>query len=291
MTEASSQWLTVTFYRFVSLSDSDCQALQSQLRNQCQQGDITGTILLAAEGINATLCGQPAPLRELMAQLQADKRFAGMPVKESWSAARSLSRLKVRIKPEIIRMQQPDIDPAGQAGEYVEPADWNALISRKDVVLIDTRNDYEVAVGRFKGAIDPGTKHFSELPQWLAGQPTLKTRPAVAMYCTGGIRCEKSTALLRARGFDRVYHLKGGILKYLETVDPQDSLWQGECFVFDDRVALNHQLAEGEHELCAGCGHPLSERHKRSERFVAGHCCDYCFERNGMPAGEQSTQR
>lgn len=270
-------WLTASFYRFVSLDD--CPALRDRLQQQCEQRAITGTILLAREGINATICGDAASVREFIAQLDNDPRLQGMEIKESTSDQRTLARLKVKIKPEIITMNQPDLNPAAGAGEYVDPEQWNALISDPDVVVIDTRNDYEVAIGQFAGARNPGTANFSDLPAWLDKQDDLRSKPAVAMYCTGGIRCEKSTALLRKRGFERVYHLRGGILNYLAQIKRQDSLWQGECFVFDERVSVDHELKPGRYEPCGACGHPIDENDRQSGAFVQNMSCPYCLDK------------
>jgi UPF0176 protein len=210
--------------------------------------------------------------------LRADPRLAALEHKESPVERTPFHRMKVRLKREIVTLGVPGLDPASNAGTYVDPADWNALIADPEVVLIDTRNDYEVAIGSFAGAIDPGTRSFTELPAWLDAHPELQGRK-VAMYCTGGIRCEKSTALLRSRGFDAVYHLKGGILKYLETVPEEESRWRGECFVFDERVSVGHGLAQGPHTLCRGCRHPLSPEDRASPLYQEGISCRHCHER------------
>jgi UPF0176 protein len=266
--------MAATFYRFADIKD--CDALALTIRRACQANQITGTVLIAPEGINGTVCGLPDNVLILLRTLRADKRFEQLEHKESFCAERPLQRLKVKIKPEIITMRAPEVDAANNAGQYVEPAHWNELISRPDIVLIDTRNRYEVAIGSFRGAINPKTEHFSELTKWVDQQDSLKDKPPVAMYCTGGIRCEKSTALLKSRGFDEVYHLHGGILKYLEDVPEDDSLFDGECFVFDERVSVDHNLQRGRYDMCRACGHPVSEQDKQSDAFTKGVCCPHC---------------
>ncbi|MCB2000862.1 MAG: rhodanese-related sulfurtransferase, partial [Rhodoferax sp.] len=245
-----------------------------------------GTLLLAAEGINGTIAGLPQGVRAVLQWLRSDARMADLEHKESWADTPPFHRMKVRLKAEIVTMHVPGLRPAAMAGRYVPPQAWNALIRQPDVVVVDTRNDYEVAVGSFDGAVDPGTRSFSELPQWVEQQSRpgglLAERdgkkPRVAMFCTGGIRCEKSTALLRMRGFDEVYHLQGGILKYLETVKPEDSLWQGQCFVFDERVSVGHGLAQGELQLCRSCRRPLDADAMASPLFEEGVSCPHCHD-------------
>ena len=221
-------------------------------------------------------------MRAVLAHLRSDARLAQLVHKESWSAKPPFLRMKVRLKKEIVTLRVPELDPNKTVGQYVKPQDWNALLSDPDVVLIDTRNDYEVAIGTFKGAINPDIKTFTELPVWLDAQPGLSGEAAkkrkVAMFCTGGIRCEKSTALMKMRGFDEVYHLEGGILKYLEEVPPEESVWEGECFVFDERVSVGHGLKPGPYELCRSCRWPLSEADKASPDYVKGVSCSHCVD-------------
>lgn len=266
--------MAAAFYRFVTIDD--CEALAATVRRSCQANKITGTVLIAPEGINGTVCGEPGNVRSMLATLRTDQRFANLEHKESFSEKQPLKRLKVKVKPEIITMRTPEVDAANNAGQHVEPQHWNELISRPDIVLVDTRNDYEVSIGTFRGAINPRTKHFSDLTEWVDQQDELREKPPVAMFCTGGIRCEKSTALLKARGFDEVYHLHGGILKYLETVPESDSLFDGECFVFDERVSVTHELKPGSYDMCRGCGHPVSDDDKQSTAFVPGVACPHC---------------
>ena len=242
-----SEFLIAAFYKFVNLPDF--AAKRAPLLACCVEHQVKGTILLASEGINSTLGGPAEGVHAVMAYLRRDCRLADLQHKEAWSSKAPFHRMKVRLKREIVTLGMPDINPAGLAGTYVQPQDWNALIRDPQVVLIDTRNDYEVRLGSFAGAINPDIQRFSMLPEWVQQTPALRAtagkKPKVAMFCTGGIRCEKSTALLRAQGYDEVYHLEGGILKYLETVPPAQSLWQGQCFVFDERVSVGHALVPG----------------------------------------------
>ena len=273
-----AEFLTAAFYKFVELGDF--AQLRAPLLAFCQAHEVRGTILLAQEGINSTVAGPEAGVRALLQRLRSDARLSDLQHKESWSAKPPFHRMKVRLKREIVTMGVPGVDPTRLVGSYVSPADWNALLQDPDLVLLDTRNDYEVALGTFEGAINPGIRTLSELPQWLAQAPQLQAqggaRPRVAMFCTGGIRCEKSTALLRERGFDEVYHLEGGILKYLETVVPEQSRWRGECFVFDERVSVGQALLPGGRELCRACRMPLSDGDQGSALYEAGVSCPKC---------------
>jgi len=266
--------LTAAFYKFVALSDF--AALKAPLLACCLQHQIKGTILLAAEGINGTIAGAPADVRAVLAQLRSDARLADLVHKEALGDKPPFYRMKVRLKREIVTLGVPGVNPALMVGTYVKPADWNHLLDDPDLVVIDVRNDYEVAIGSFKGAINPQTKSFSEFPDWVKNEPRLQGKPKVAMFCTGGIRCEKSTSYLRAQGFPEVYHLEGGILKYLETVPDTESRWQGECFVFDERVAVGHGLQPGQHEFCRACRHPISQTDKASEQYSTGISCPHC---------------
>ena len=246
-------------YRFTAFDDPD--ALRAPLLAACEEAGVKGTLLLAREGINATLAGTPHALKAVLDTIRALPGCAGLDVKFSDAPAMPFGRIKVRVKREIVTMGEPDIDPALSAGHYVDPQDWNALIADPDTVLIDIRNEFEVAIGTFAGAVDPQTTNFCKFPAWFRAHrgELLAGRKRVAMFCTGGIRCEKSTSLLRREGVDEVYHLKGGILKYLEDVPTQQSLWQGECFIFDDRVSLGHGLTLGTHTRCRPCGRPLPQ--------------------------------
>jgi UPF0176 protein len=271
-------FLTAAFYKFVCLPDF--AQLQAPLLALCQSHGVKGTILLASEGINSTVAGPASGVHAVLDWLRSDPRLVDLAHKEAWSDKPPFHRMKVRLKREIVTMGVPGVSPTKGAGTYVKPADWNQLLRDPELVLVDTRNDYEVNIGTFSGAIDPRIKTFAELPQWLEQAPQMRStdgkKPKVAMFCTGGIRCEKSTALLRDRGFDEVYHLDGGILKYLETVAPQDSLWQGECFVFDERVSVGHALVPGQHFLCRACRMPLGDGAVDSPLFEAGVSCPRC---------------
>ena len=275
---ASARYLTAALYTFVDLPDF--AALREPLMAVCEAHQVKGTLLLAREGINGTIAGPEAGVRAVLAHLHADPRLSALTPKESWSHKPPFLRMKVRLKKEIVTLGVPELDPNRTVGRYVKPQDWNALLADPDVLVIDTRNDYEVAIGTFKGAINPDIKTFTELPAWLDAQPALQDgkKPKVAMFCTGGIRCEKSTALMKMRGFDEVYHLEGGILKYLEEVPPEQSTWEGECFVFDERVSVGHGLRPGPHELCRSCRWPLGEAEKASPLYVKGVSCPHCHD-------------
>jgi UPF0176 protein len=242
----------------------------------CRRQGIKGTLLLAQEGINGTIAGTPAAIDAILETLRALPGCADLEVKRSTAQTMPFHRLKVRAKREIVTMNRPDIDPLA-AGHYVAPQDWNALITAPGTVTIDTRNDYEVAIGSFAGAVDPATPSFSDFPAWFeANREAIAAAPAVAMFCTGGIRCEKATALLKSEGIENVHHLQGGILKYLETVPPEQSLWHGECFVFDERVAVGHALTPGTHSLCRACRRPIGPADRASPLYEEGVSCPAC---------------
>lgn len=279
-----TRFLTAALYKFVALPDF--ADLRDPLLSVCIDQQVKGTLLLAREGINGTIAGGVEGVQAVLAWLRADARLADLEHKESWATEPPFHRMKVRLKAEIVTMHVAGVDPTRMAGSHVKAQDWNALISEPDVVLIDARNDYEVAIGSFCGALDPKTRSFSDLPAWISeqsrpGRPlhaTAGRRPRVAMFCTGGIRCEKSTAYLRMQGFDEVFHLQGGILKYLETTPPEQSLWQGECFVFDERVSVGHGLAPGHFELCRSCRRPLGDAERASPKYEKGISCPQCFD-------------
>jgi len=267
-------------YKFTPFPD--CAALRGPLQAVCDANEVKGTLLLAPEGINGTIAGPPEGIAQALAHIRALPGCADLEVKDSSATEPPFYRMKVRLKREIVTMGQPDIDPLTDVGHYVAPADWNALISQPDTILIDTRNDYEVAIGAFEGAIDPKTRTFREFPDWFRSHRDAllaegKT-PKIAMYCTGGIRCEKATAFVKAEGLDEVYHLQGGILKYLETVPQEDSLWRGECFVFDQRVSVVHGLEQGVHTLCHACRLPVSPADRAHPAYVEGISCPACIE-------------
>ena len=274
----SPHYLTAAFYKFVDLPDY--AERKPALLAFCEAHNVKGLILLANEGINSTIAGAPDDVHAVLAHLRADPLLADLQHKESFSDKAPFYRMKVRLKKEIVTMQVDGISPTHMAGTYVKPEDWNALISDPDVVVVDTRNDYEVEIGSFSGAINPHIKTFAELPDWVQQSDRLQIqggkKPKVAMFCTGGIRCEKSTAYLRAQGYDEVFHLEGGILKYLETIALENSLWQGECFVFDERVSVGHGLVPGHHGLCRACRQPLEDGAAESPLYEAGVSCPRC---------------
>lgn len=271
-----SDYLVAALYHFTRLDNFE--ELQAPLLQVCQDNDVKGTLLLAAEGINGTIAGPDAGIKTVLDYIRKDDRLAGLEHKESRAPEMPFLRMKVRLKKEIVTMGVEGIDPNLTVGTYVDPKDWNALISDPDVVVVDTRNDYEVAIGTFKNAVDPKTKSFREFPDWAKRNHNLLSKPKVAMFCTGGIRCEKSTAYMKEQGYDEVYHLKGGILKYLEEMPEEESLWEGECFVFDSRVSVGHGLKPGPYDMCHACRMPISEEDKASEQFEAGVSCPHCFD-------------
>ena len=274
MATTGQRWVIRAFYGFAPLPHF--AELREPLLTLCRAHDLRGTILLAAEGINGTVAGQPDGLDHLFARLRVEPGFEALTYKESFAASSPFHRLKVRLKAEIVGMGDPQIDPTAMVGTYVEPQDWNALIEDPEVLVIDTRNDYEVRIGSFVGALDPGLTSFREFPQWVKEHLDPAKHRRVAMFCTGGIRCEKATSLLLKEGFDDVFHLKGGILDYLAKVDASDSAWRGECFVFDDRVALDHALEPGTHALCFGCKEPVSPGGRAEPEYEYGVCCARC---------------
>ena len=243
--------LIASFYKFVHLADY--RTLQGPLRKHCRDAGLRGTILLAEEGINATIAGRRGAVEHVMDILRRDPRLADLEIKTSFHDEIPFQRMKVRLKREIVALKVPGLDPNEKVGAYVDAGDWNKLIRQDDVTVIDARNDYEVQMGSFRGALNPGTESFNELPQFLSQRLDPETHTRIAMFCTGGIRCEKATAYLLEQGFSEVYHLRGGILRYLERVDPAESLWQGECFVFDERVTVNHNLKKGRITICDDC--------------------------------------
>jgi len=264
-------------YHFTRFDDP--AALRGPLLSLCEEVGIKGTLLLAKEGINGTIAGSENALAQVLGAIRALPGCADLEVKFSYAAAMPFNRMKVRLKREIVTMGEPDIDPRLSVGHYVDAHDWNALISDPDTVVIDTRNDYEVACGTFAGAVDPATASFREFPEWFRAHrgELLDGKKKVAMFCTGGIRCEKSTSFLRAEGIEEVYHLKGGILKYLEDVPEAESRWQGECFVFDERVTVRHGLEQGGYALCRACRRPLSESDIAAPAYAEGISCPHCI--------------
>ncbi len=268
--------VVAALYKFVALDDF--VAMREPLLSFCIDHNIKGSLLLAREGINGTIAGARADIDAVLDYLRADPRLADLDHKESLDDSQPFLRMKVKLKREIVTLGVEGIDPAKQVGQYVEPKAWNALISDPEVLLIDTRNDYEVRIGTFRGAINPSTETFREFPSYTEQLDRNRYRK-VAMFCTGGIRCEKASALMLQQGFEEVYHLKGGILKYLEEVPEEESLWEGECFVFDNRVAVNHKLEKGSYTLCYGCGEPVSEAERQQPTYEEGVSCPYCHDK------------
>ena len=273
-------YLTTAMYHFVSLPEFE--ALREPLLQFCLSHDIKGTILLADEGINGTLASSEKSILELLQFLKNDPIFEGnfknLGHKESWSNKHPFYRMKVKLKKEIVTLGVPGVSPIKMVGKYVKPKDWNTIISDPEVVLIDVRNDYEYAIGTFKNAINPKTTTFREFPEYVQTYYNPKKHKKVAIFCTGGIRCEKASSFMISEGFDEVYHLEGGILKYLEEVPTEESLWQGECFVFDQRVAIKHGLEVGDYDQCYACRYPLSQENINSEKYIHGISCPNCFD-------------
>jgi UPF0176 protein len=252
--------------------------LRERLLNVCLAADTRGTLLLAREGINGTIAGSREAIDEVLAFLRSDPRLADIEHKESFDDHMPFYRMKVKLKKEIVTMGVDGIDPNQRVGTYVKPGDWNALVNDPDVLLVDTRNDYEYGIGSFKGAVDPQTQNFREFPQYVRSHLDPRKHRKIAMFCTGGIRCEKASAFMLNEGFEEVYHLQGGILKYLEEVPTEDSIWEGECFVFDHRVAVDHKLEKGQYDQCYGCRHPITEQDKQSDKYQKGVCCPLCYD-------------
>ncbi len=286
-------YLTTTMYRFVSLPHF--KTLREPLLNFCISREIKGTLLLADEGINGTLAGSEKSILELLNYLKTDPLFKGsfknLSHKESWSDKRPFFRMKVKIKKEIVTLGIPGVSPTKMVGTYVKPKDWNSIISDPEVILIDTRNDYEYSIGSFKNAINPRTTTFREFPEYVKTHFDPKKHKKVAMFCTGGIRCEKASSYMMSQGFDEVYHLEGGILKYLEEVKPEESLWQGECFVFDQRVAITHGLEVGDYDQCYACRYPLSVDDMESDNYTPGISCPHCYNQHTPKKLKALTER
>ncbi len=269
-------WTVAALYRFVALSD--LPKLQAEIKSACLENGICGTLLIAPEGINGTIAGVGGKLDVVIDLLD---RIAGVKsgeLKYSTSTGKPFLRMKVRIKKEIITMAAPEANPTKIVGTYVKPEDWNTLISDPDVTVLDTRNDYETAVGIFRGAIDPNIQKFTDFKDFVSEKLDPKKNKKIAMFCTGGIRCEKASSYMMAHGFEEVYHLHGGILKYLETIPADQSLWDGECFVFDRRVAVGHGLSEGVHDICYGCRFPLKPGDRESAEYEEGVSCPKCHD-------------
>ncbi|MEM5527264.1 rhodanese-related sulfurtransferase [Gammaproteobacteria bacterium AS21] len=284
-----SNVVVCALYKFVTLKGFD--QLREPLHQTMVDNEVRGTLLLAEEGINGTIAGTRSGVDAVLSWLGQDERLGNIVTKESFDESNPFYRTKVKLKKEIVTMGVEGIDPKHVVGTYVKPKDWNALISDPDVILVDTRNDYEVKVGTFEGAIDPETTSFREFPQYVKDNLDPEKNKKVAMFCTGGIRCEKSTAYLKEQGFEDVYHLEGGILKYLEEVAQDESMWQGECFVFDNRVTVNHQLEKGEYDQCHACRLPLTQQQMQHQRYQRGVSCEFCFDKQSVEQKERFAQR
>tara|TARA_R110001583_G_scaffold6499_1_gene32798 strand:- start:20023 stop:21006 length:984 start_codon:yes stop_codon:yes gene_type:complete len=263
-------------YRFVELANHE--EIQTPLLNIMNANKVKGTLLLANEGINGTIAGDQEGIDNILNWLKSDPRLSALTTKFSFDTENPFYRTKVKLKQEIVTMGIEGIDPNRTVGTYVKPKDWNALISDPEVLLVDTRNDYEISIGTFENAVDPKTTNFREFPQYVKENLDPKKHKKVAMFCTGGIRCEKSTAYLKEQGFNEVYHLEGGVLKYLEEVPEAETMWKGECFVFDNRVSVNHQLEKGQYDQCHGCRLPITEEDKKSEKYMRGVSCHQCHD-------------
>jgi UPF0176 protein len=273
----ASPAVVCALYKFVILEDFE--TIRPLLLNVMLENEVRGTLLLAREGINGTIAGSRQSVNNILNWLKEDERFSDIVTKESFDTEIPFNRTKVKLKKEIVTMGVENIDPKKIVGTYVKPQDWNKLISDPDVLLVDTRNDYEVKIGTFKNALNPETETFREFPGYVEKNLDSNKHKKVAMFCTGGIRCEKSTAFLKEKGFEEVYHLEGGILKYLEEVPEENTLWEGECFVFDNRVAVNHKLEKGQYDQCNACRMPVTETEKQSEHFIEGVSCPHCYEK------------
>ncbi|MCL4131258.1 UNVERIFIED_CONTAM: hypothetical protein GTU68_009264 [Idotea baltica] len=284
-----SQIVVCALYKFVTLADYE--TIQAPLLALMLERDVKGTLLLAQEGINGTIAGNRADINVILHFLQSDSRLAELNFKESFTDQPPFLRSRVKLKKEIVTMGIEGIDPKQVVGTYVKPANWNALISDPDVLLVDTRNDYEVQVGTFKNALNPKTESFREFPDYVKQQLDPAKHTKVAMFCTGGIRCEKSTAFLKEQGFNEVYHLEGGILKYLEDVPEKDSLWEGDCFVFDERVTVNHQLQKGDYDQCNACRMPITQQDKLSNQYQLGVSCPHCFDKTSAQQKARFAER
>jgi UPF0176 protein len=284
-----AKFLVSAFYKFVTLKDF--AQLQEPLLEVCKTNEVMGTILLAKEGINGTIAGPENGVKAVLKFLRSDKRLSDLVDKQSWADKAPFYRMKVRLKREIVTLGVPELNPSENAGTYVKPTEWNELIASDDVVVVDTRNDYEVEIGTFKGALDPKTISFREFPAWVEDHLKGRNETKIAMFCTGGIRCEKSTAYMKSLGYENVYHLEGGILKYLEEVPSNESLWQGECFVFDQRVSVGQGLKPGSYDLCHACRHPITDEDKQSDRFVMGVSCPRCHDEHSAAQKKRFADR
>jgi len=264
-------------YKFVTLDNYE--QIQASMHEKLVEHNIRGTLLLANEGINGTISGKHQDIISFIEWLRQDPRLTELDYKLSYHDKQPFNRIKVKLKKEIVTMGVEGIDPNRVVGTYINPSEWNNIISDPETVLIDTRNEYEYGIGTFKNAINPHTETFREFPDYVKQNLDPQKHKKVAMFCTGGIRCEKASAYMKEQGFEEVYHLKGGILKYLEEVQSENTLWDGECFVFDDRVAVNHELERGQYDQCHACRYPITEQEKQSEHYIPGVSCPRCYDK------------
>jgi UPF0176 protein len=289
MSEQPAPVVVCAMYKFVTLENFE--ELRQPLLEAMEANEVRGTLLIAQEGINGTVAGSREGIDALLAWLATDERLTNIVHKESFDETMPFYRTKVKLKKEIVTMGVEGIDPKQIVGTYVKPQDWNALISDPDVVLVDTRNDYEIQIGTFQGAVNPNTETFREFPTYVKENMDPTKHKKVAMFCTGGIRCEKSTAYMKEQGFDEVYHLEGGILKYLEEVPKEETMWEGECFVFDNRVAVNHELEKGQYDQCHACRYPITDDEKLSIHYQKGVSCHHCINKYTTVQREGFQQR
>jgi UPF0176 protein len=287
--ERSQTTAVAALYRFVRLDDYE--SMREPLLNFCTERGVKGTLLLAHEGVNGTISGSETAIDDVLSYLRSDDRLSDLDCKFSYHEERPFLRMKVKLKREIVTMGLEDIDPNQSVGRYASPVEWNELIDDPECLVIDTRNDYEVEIGSFRGAINPGTKSFRDFPAWVDENLDPQKHKKVAMFCTGGIRCEKSTSLLVSKGFDDVWHLKGGILNYLEETPESSTRWEGECFVFDNRVAVNHQLEKGQYDQCFACRFPLDDAQKQSPLYVPGVSCPRCHDAHSEGQKKRFSER
>ena len=272
-------YLVAALYKFSSISKP--KELQDEIRSQLKELSIYGTILVGEEGLNGTIAGTHKKINEAVKYIKSIQGFSNVDIKFSQSQENPFVRLKVKLKKEIVTIGDESINPNHKVGDYIDPLDWNELISDKNTILIDTRNNYECSIGTFKNAINPNTVKFREFPEWIEDQnfsDDEKDKKNFAMFCTGGIRCEKASSFMKERGFKNVNHLKGGILNYFEKIDASISLWEGECFVFDDRVSVKHDLSVGTYDMCHGCRMPITEKDKKNNKYIRGVACPACFD-------------
>ena len=287
----SNEILVATLYKFFKVDD--LVALQDQLYEICNKNNVMGTILIANEGVNGTISAKPKEIEKTLISIQEDDRFSEIEIKYSSANKQPFHKMRVRLKKEIVTIGLPEINPNKTVGTYVKPEEWNDIISDPDVILIDTRNKFEIKIGSFKNALDPRTTSFRDFPEWVKKfkQDKENTNKKIAMYCTGGIRCEKASSLMKEEGFNEVYHLQGGILKYLEQVEKEKSLWEGECFVFDDRVCLTENLEVGSYKMCFACRMPITEDELNDDRYEEGISCLYCYDKTTKDKKERFESR